>query len=180
MSCMPLAPSCGDARWQVELEDLKACSWSCKNQLQNFKCFVLVKIRVSLGRRGYKRANLCYLCTKDCSVSLRNAKTHQKFSSGLHTKLFYTENTIMMANSITPKYHVKYIRLRSMVTKSTEMTAFQFKQSTVLKFWWVSLETKMVSFWLMESPPWLSVKIGQWSFLFTIARSKWKLCCVPA
>lgn len=51
-----------------------------------------------------------------------------------------------MANSVSPKYHVKYIRLRSMVTKSTEMTAFQFKQSTVLKFWWVRLETKMVSF----------------------------------
>lgn len=51
-----------------------------------------------------------------------------------------------MANSMSPKYHVKYIMLRSTVNKSIEMTAFQFKQSTVLKFWWVSLETKIVSF----------------------------------
>jgi len=52
----------------------------------------------------------------------------------------------MIANSMSPKYHVKYIMLRSIVRKSIEMTAFQFKQSIVLKFWWVSLETKIVSF----------------------------------
>lgn len=51
-----------------------------------------------------------------------------------------------MANSMSPKYHIKYITLKSMATKHTEMTAFQFKQSIVLKFWWVSLETKIVSF----------------------------------
>lgn len=51
-----------------------------------------------------------------------------------------------MANSISPKYHVKYIMLRSMVRKSTEMTALLFKQSIVLKFWWASSETKNVSF----------------------------------
>lgn len=38
---------------------------------------------------------------------------------------------IMKANSMSPKYYVKYIMLWSMVNKSTEMTAFQFKQSTV-------------------------------------------------
>lgn len=50
---------------------------------------------------------------------------------------------------MSPKYYVKYIMLWSMVNKSTEMTAFQFKQSMVLKFWWVSLETKIVSFLLI-------------------------------
>lgn len=51
---------------------------------------------------------------------------------------------------MSPKYYVKYIMLWSTVNKSTEMTAFQFKQSMVLKFWWVSLETKIVSFLLIS------------------------------
>lgn len=69
--------------------------------------------------------------------------------------------------------------LRSVVSKSTEMTAFQFKQSVVLKFWWVSLETKIVSFWLMQVTS-LAECQNRSIQLSTIARSKRKLCRVLA
>ena len=86
MSCTPLAPNLVDAQWQVESGDLKACSWSHKSHLQNFKCLVQWRIRVSLGRGGYKWAKLCCLCTKRCSVPRCNVKIHRKCCSALHTQ----------------------------------------------------------------------------------------------
>lgn len=119
----------------MELKDLKACSWSCKIQLQNFKHLVLVKDQSLPGKKRLQKSKSVlsfYKRSLGTTASCENSP--EIFFRLTHKINNFTQNTVMMANSVSPKYHVKYIRLRSMVTKSTEMMAFQFKQSTVLKF----------------------------------------------